>query len=203
MLEPASRPLFNCLFALALLLATVGSLRADDKPAPAAQRKETDLELFEDGTAWTFLAGEEFPGAKGSFELGQDKETRIGKLSYDFTGGGNYVAASTQVRIPEVASEVRFKVQGKEPLTILVRLTDESGQVHQWVAPYTQGGQWATLRVPLRRPAAIHWDGKNDGVIYYPVGTLLLGVQSADLTDKQGQVMFADVTTIDRKTSQP
>jgi hypothetical protein len=203
MLTFAARSSFNYLFALTMLLAAVMSLRADDKPAPTAPRKETDLELFEEGTSWTFLSGDEFPGAKGSFELGQDKETRVGKLSYDFTGGGNYVAASTQVRIPENTSELRFKVQGKEPLTILVRLTDESGQVHQWNLPYTQAGQWATLRVPLRSPAAIHWEGKNDGVIYFPIGTLQLGVESASLADKQGQAMFSDVLIIERKPSQP
>jgi hypothetical protein len=201
MMALASRSSLNCLFAAALLFATVVLLGADDKPAPTTQRKETDLELFEEGTVWNFTAGEEFPGAKGSVKLGQEQGKPVGILTYDFSGGGNYVAAATEVQIPETVSELRFKVQAKEAAQILVRLTDQSGQVHHWILPYTQAGQWSTLRVSLRKPAAIHWEGKNDGVIYYPVGKLLLGVESTNLTTKQGQVLFTDVITLEKKPS--
>jgi hypothetical protein len=197
----SARPTFECLFAIAMLVVAASFLRAEDKPAPAAPRKETDQELFEEGTVWNFTSGDEFPGAKGNFKLGQEKDKPVGILSYDFTGGGNYVGASTAVGLAETVSELRFKVQAKDAVTILVRLTDQSGQVHQWYLPYTQAGEWAILRVPLRKPAAGHWAGKDDGVIHYPIGTLLLGVDIGNMTNKQGQVLFTDVITLEKTPS--
>jgi hypothetical protein len=201
MISIFSRSVAGCLFAAALLTLVVSSLHAQDKPAPTTQRKETDLELFEEGTVWNFTSGDEFPGAKGGFKLGQEEDKPVGILSYDFTGGGNYVGASTAVGLAETVSELRFKVQAKEAVTILVRLTDQSGQVHQWYLPYTQAGEWAILRVPLSKPAAGHWGGKDDSVIHYPIGTLLLGVDIGNMTNKQGQVLFTNAITIEKNPS--
>jgi hypothetical protein len=193
------------MFAIAMVVMAASSLQAQDKPAATTQpaRKEMDLELFEEGTSWAFIPGAEFPGAKGSFKLGMEKDKPVGILSYDFSGGGNYVGALTAVRISDTAGEVRFKVQAREAMSLGVRLTDQTGQVHQYGVPYTTPGQWATMRVSLRKPDAGHWAGKNDGEMYYPISEICLNVGNVNLTDKQGQVLFCDVVTIEKKPAQP
>ena len=73
-------------------------------PAVAAETG-AELEDFEGGyqpARWTFSNGAEFPGAKGSFERATEAahEGQFGgKLTFDFTGGGNYVGAI--LRMPE------------------------------------------------------------------------------------------------------
>ncbi len=78
------------------------------RPATAAEGGIA-LEDFEDGyqsSRWTFSNGPEFPGARGSFERATEAahEGRFGgKLTFDFTGGGNYVGAL--LRMPEPRGE--------------------------------------------------------------------------------------------------
>jgi hypothetical protein len=62
-----------------------------------------ELEDFEGGyqpARWMFSSGAEFPGAKGSFERATEAahEGQFGgTLTFDFTGGGNYVGAILQM----------------------------------------------------------------------------------------------------------
>src|SRR5450755_3059123 len=71
-------------------------------PAVAAEAG-AELENFEGGyqpARWTFSNGAEFPGAKGSFDRSAEAahEGQFGgKLSFDFTGGGNYTGAILQM----------------------------------------------------------------------------------------------------------
>jgi hypothetical protein len=79
-----------------------------------------ELEDFEGSyqpARWTFSNGAEFPGAKGSFERAADAahEGQFGgKLTFDFTGGGNYVGAILQM--PESGADATGEWNALRPL---------------------------------------------------------------------------------------
>ena len=131
---------------------------------------ETDLELFTPGKKWSFSNGAEFPpGGQGGFALEEVDGQPVGVLAFDFTDGGTYVAASTKTNIPEGYGEIRFDVKSPSPMALGIRLVDSTGQMHQTELPYTDAGDWQTLRVDLLRKAGTRFGGANDGVLHFPI----------------------------------
>jgi hypothetical protein len=130
------------------------------------------LESFEsaDGaSAWTFSNGGEFPGARGSFQRVQAAAHAGqwgGRLSFDFTGGGNYVAAILRLRTSSDASTPRrdavkawlHRPEGNE---VVLRYTDSADQTFQKPVECA-AGRWVSVTVPLSGWTA-HWGGPNDG----------------------------------------
>jgi hypothetical protein len=108
------------------------------RPVEAAETG-ADLEDFEAGyqpARWTFSNGAEFPGAKGSFERAGDAahEGQFGgKLTFDFSGGGNYVGAL--LRMPESAAGewngLQLWLNRPEGNDFVFRYTDSAGQTFQ------------------------------------------------------------------------
>src|SRR5690348_13729964 len=106
-----------CLSLMALFLMT--SVHADDGATKSGTQVSGLLSIDEvvDGdVAWGFSLGQEFPGAKGSLTVVKDqpvKGTDSLKLAGDFTGGGQYVETTVDLRdlqVPDINS-VRLKIK--------------------------------------------------------------------------------------------
>jgi hypothetical protein len=93
---------------------------------------------------WIFGNGSEFPGAQGSFEVSQaDKPNSLkadycGKLKFDFSNGGAYVAALTRIdplllqqADGESFSALQLNLYRPEGTRVKIRLTDSSDQTFQ------------------------------------------------------------------------
>ena len=93
----------------------------------------------------------------------------------------------------EKRSVLQIKVRSSEPRTFIVRLADKSGQWHPFKTEYSNVKQWDTIAVKISEPSSEHWDGKNDGVIEFPIATMYVGVLS-DGDAKTGKVEFTDIT---------
>lgn len=157
---------------------------------------DRDLNLFDKRVHWTFFNGQEFPGATGSFALASDGGKKIGILDYDFTKGGNYVSAETEVAIADSSAELRFGMRADRSMRLSVRLIDHSGQCHQFAKAFSDAGGWETIRVALDRPAAEHWGGANDGKLHFPVEKICLCVNRPTGKNASGKAEFANAVTV-------
>jgi len=169
-----------------VLLTLTGSATAS-----ATDSTMVDARLFSNNRKWTFHAGNEFPGAKGGFRLGSVVGRDIGIMTYDFSGGGAYIGAITEVNLTQKLSEMRLDIRTKIPATVSLRLVDSSGQTHQISMPYTQKDDWQTLNFDIANGSKGHFGGANDGHIHYPVKQLWLILER---TEPAGTVEFSNLT---------
>src|SRR5690606_20801689 len=102
-------------------------------------------------------------------------------LSYDFTGGGVYVAATRELASPVNVNFLRAKVMFPGVAQLAVRVRDSSGQwlqfsVSRALAP---GGlnEWQRVTIAMHSPTAF-WDGAADGVVHQPITTVSFVVDS-------------------------
>ncbi|MFA7343349.1 MAG: hypothetical protein WC003_03495 [Terrimicrobiaceae bacterium] len=180
-----------CLAVLSLLLPFSLPLSAQ---TPAPQNPPRELTRFEPQSTWVFIPGAEFPGATGSLTTKSDEGKTTGLLAFDFTGGGNYVAAQSDIALPEGSSELRLKVRSSENRDLALRLCDSKGQWHSVKLAYDGAGEWGVLRVDLANfHDDSHFGGPNDGVLYYPVKRVqfLLGKPPTGAT---GTLEFTNIT---------
>lgn len=147
--------------------------------------EEVRAETFDQPqTAYPPEVGGEFPGA--TVTLAWDKDGRGGPgalaMTYDFTRGGQYVGWYYSGFMPAPADQLTFAVRTGRAVTLLVRLVDASGQTHQYNPAVPAGPQWQTVTLPLISPAAPgrFWGGKNDGVLHFPLASILVGVEKGD-----------------------
>jgi hypothetical protein len=105
--------------------------------ALAAAPQPLLLEDFEGATnRWSFSPGAEFPGAKGRFYFSPQAAhggKMGGRLEFDFSGGGNYVAALFRVptNVPTQLNALQFWVKRPEGHGVVFRYTDTTGQTLQ------------------------------------------------------------------------
>jgi len=120
---------------------------------------------------WAFSNGPEFPGAKGGFER-TDRAAQAGRfggeLKFDFTGGGNYVAAI--LRMPESGATAVGDGNGLQlwvnrPVgnDFVFRYSDSSGQTFQKQVD-CPAGRWVRVTVPFSGWTG-HWGGADDGKV--------------------------------------
>jgi hypothetical protein len=120
---------------------------------------------------WTFSNGPEFPGAKGSFvrtATAAHGEKLGGELKFDFSGGGNYVAAV--LRMPESGAGATGDWNGlqlwlsrPEGNEFVFRYSDSSGQTFQKQVE-CPAGRWVKVIIPFGGWTG-HWGGANDGKV--------------------------------------
>lgn len=127
------------------------------------------VEDFEGPTdpRWTFSNGQEFPGASGSFTRGADPEAtsgQVGKLHFDFKGGGRYVSAILNLAdpIPPGVDAIRFRALLPHGCTMQLRYTDVQGQTFQRPVECQPGG-WDAVTVVFGGWAS-SWGGPDDGI---------------------------------------
>ena len=189
------------LLSASILVSSTGGCFADAPPnsattSAAANSDQRDLEVYS-VSDWNFTNGPEFPGAAGTFSVGMDNNRTVGILTYDFTGGGNYVAASKNVTVNAGWSEMRFEVNSDQPDNpVFVRLVDSTDQVHQFNISYTNTGQWQAVRVDLSAPSQNHYAGANDGIIHFPLKQIWLGLGNAKKNSIKGKALFSDISVL-------
>ncbi len=162
----------------------------------AGVRAEEEKSTVSDGLTtqpWTLVLGTEFPGAAGKLSQEKIEEQEALNLSYDFTGGGGYVAAKTKVEVGEGVKKITFQVKAERNLPLFVRVIDSGGQVHQYQVTYRQSQVWLPMEVELSGKTT-HFGGENDGIIHYPIKGLLLGVSKGKGTNAEpGNVSFSKI----------
>jgi len=159
-----------------LLIASMSLPAIGDEPG-------TELENFEQELSparWAFSNGPEFPGARGGFERtgAAAQAGRFGgELKFDFTGGGNYVAAA--LRMPETGpaaagawNGLQLWVNRPEGNDFVFRYSDSGGQTFQKQVD-CPAGRWTRVTVPFSGWTG-HWGGADDGTVRGKPKTLAL-----------------------------
>ena len=179
------------LVALAAVLASAGSRAA----------RAEEVRLVEDFDAtwkegrWQFSNGAEFPGATGT--LARSKEAAHsgghgGRLAFDFSGGGNYVAAVLPLADAPPIRAVRVRVRKPQGTGLTFRYTDPTGQTLQ--KPFdAPAGTWTDVLIRVSGWTG-HWGGANDGRIHGPPRMIALLAENSG--PAQGAVCFDDVRLI-------
>lgn len=145
---------------------------------------------------WQFSNGAEFPGASGALRFDENQGDPHLRLSYDFTGGGVYVAATRELTSPVDVNFLRAKMMFPGVAQLAVRVRDTSGQwlqfsVSRALAP-AGVNEWQRVAIALHSPTAF-WDGAADGVIHQPITTLSFVVDSEGI----GEVRLDQVEGLD------
>ncbi|MCC6487014.1 MAG: beta-galactosidase [Candidatus Hydrogenedentes bacterium] len=137
---------------------------------------------------WRFYEGAEFPGAKGELVTQADGTL---SLAYDFTGGGNYVAAFCDLAKPVHVGRVSFRARKTAEARLTVRVTDSAGQTFQKSVIFAHD-QWQRLSFDMRN-WAMHFGGADDGTLRQPIASIGILVENEGLADPAGAVLLADV----------
>lgn len=150
--------------------------------AGAAGAERLRVETFDQAqAAYAAEVGGEFPGAAVSLSWSKDGQAGPGALAiaYDFTRGGQYVGWYYAGFLPAPVGQLTFAVRADRALTLLVRLMDATGQVHQYSPAVPASAQWQTVTVtpaPVS-PTGRFFGGKNDGALHYPLAHVLIAVE--------------------------
>jgi len=129
--------------------------------------KEYSLSNFDQVKEWGITLGGEFPGAKGKLAVNQSGRM---ELSYDFSGGGKYIAIWFKKRLPEKVNEFFIDVKADQQTSTNYRLVDATNRYFQGkgftVTPETKrmafkttgpwGGAWGGIKskqpaIPLKQ----------------------------------------------------
>ena len=181
--------------AAALLAAHLAAGCAQAQPA--AGPVENFDATWQEGR-WAFSNGPEFPGAKGAFARSEDAAGEGqygGRLDFDFTDGGNYVAAVLRLDdAPQVAA-VRVRVRKPRNHRLTFRYTDPTGQTLQrgFRAP---DDRWADVFIPMDGWTG-HWGGKNDGVPHGPPKLIAFLIENTGRV--RGRLLIDDVRLVPGK----
>jgi hypothetical protein len=174
-------------------------------PAGADELIE-DFEGPDAASRWTFSNGPEFPGADGQLRvLAAEGEggSAGGVLSFDFTGGGSYVAALRTLEAPVACQGISFSLKGYvHGSRGVVRLVDETGQTHQTSFPLRpDAGEWVAY-VVLTGGDEAHWGGADDGVFHGGLAGLAILVDRGLGHHATGSVAFDNVWAVDARAAQ-
>lgn len=157
----------------------------------------------------TFGNGPEFPGATGSLkQVAPTKGDSIFVLNYDFTKGGNYVAASMRLAAPVAADTVRFKINVPLQSIIYLRVTDESKQTLQFLVNHkdsvTDDTGWATVEVPVTSSSSF-WGNGSDGELHGKIVSLSLGIGNSKRNSENiiGKGYFRQVQVLKKQNLKP
>ncbi len=130
---------------------------------------------------WRFNKGGEFPGATGRVSVDptvkRDGEECL-KLEGDFTQGGRYVGAVTDVNGVDI-NKLSFWVGGYMQDRLTVRIIDAGGQCHQVMIRTKSTTDWQQINFPLTKFFANNhvdetvtryefWGGAKDGQWHGP-----------------------------------
>lgn len=157
------------------------------------------LDDFEGKTSalkWGFWNGPEFPGSTGSFTIGAagaHSGKMGGSLAFDFSKGGNYVQAGTDVSAGVDASGIRLWVRNTGGNSIGVRVTDGDRQTFQKVFRIGHT-YWQDISIPFSGWGG-HWGGRADGV-FRGRPTNIAVLVSNDGEQKTGTVYLDDLRLV-------
>ncbi|MFA5206961.1 MAG: hypothetical protein WC708_21375, partial [Lentisphaeria bacterium] len=141
---------------------------------------------------WQFLNGGEFPGARGGLQAGPAGI----ELVYDFTQGGQYVAASRNLAVSGRPAAFAFRLTPAQDCAVFCRVIDANGRTFQRAAAPLNGGAETVLELPLAGPWSGNWGGQaNCPELTLPVRTVCLGIEKGGAGQAlRGTVTIRDVT---------
>src|SRR3989338_1693119 len=147
---------------------------------------------------WQFSNGAEFPGAQGRFERAREAAHAGkwgGRLQFDFTNGGNYVAALLPLTgAPEIAA-IRLWIRKPSGNRTLLRYTDQTGQTFQ-KGFRVLDDQWSDVLINLSGWTG-HWGGAKDGIVHGPPKQIAILAENSGRT--RGNLFFDDLRWIEGK----
>ena len=169
---------------------------------------------------WTYINGNEYPGAKGSLtQVVSDKNgTNAARLSYDLgcsttvvgvktaAACGRYVGMLINLAQPVDVALVDtpfLSFSFKDPQSMVdpfVRVIDGTGQTLQYKLygrslEYPTGGVWQKIQFPLAKPKT-YYGGANDGVLHSPIKGVFIGVGNFALQVPASHVEIDDVAIL-------
>lgn len=177
-------------FILVILVAPARlAALAADAPAVSEPERFSDADRF--AQHWRFSNGPEWPGAKGSMER-RDSGGRTGDgvlaLKHDFTEGGSYVAALTDLPQEREVRAVRMWLLKPDANHMIVRCVDAKGETFQKDLKYTFP-DWQQVEV-LLGDWVFSWGG--DGVFDKPPRQFDILIQP-DGGRRVGELLIDDV----------
>ena len=185
------RPVRRSLRWLAVALLLVASGATAQEP-----RLVADFETEGSAARWLLSEGPEFPGARGSF--GRAEEASHGgkfggRLSFDFSGGGGYVAAVYRTDRPPHIAAVRIWLKKPAGHTVTFRYLDQTGQTLQKNV-FALDDRWSDVLIGVES-FEIHWGGANDGVVHGPPVLLSFSINNAGA--RTGSLFLDDLRLIE------
>jgi hypothetical protein len=160
-------------------------------------------------TGWTFSNGPEFPGATGSLTagLGRSGSGACARLTFDMSGGGNYVSASRPLsQVIKNQSGLSLWARVPTGVNIVCRITDSTNQTLQYPVSRPlcarDSANWFVVTVNFSDQPSVFWGGANDGAVHGGVkGISVLAEPYKDGAASYflpfGSVLFDDVTLVD------
>ena len=121
-------------------------------------------------------------------------------LTFDFTGGGNYVAAILKLKGAPDIKGVRLWLKNPSGNRITFRYTDSTGQTLQKTTALPPYGGWAEIEFECWEWSG-HWGGANDGVVHGPPAQIAFCVENSG--PKQGTLLIDDVRLVEGKPVVP
>ncbi|HBC87963.1 MAG TPA: hypothetical protein DCZ94_13510 [Lentisphaeria bacterium] len=153
-------------------------------------------DFSKDNNGWEFSLGAEFPGAKGTLQREQDGIGYM-KLSADFSGGGNYIAMSKNLKTPLDIEELIITLKGTAP-AFWLRLSDSTGQTFQQSFPIDSASQeWQKFSIrefgnPARKDI-LHFGGANDGIWRGPAKHIAIILHSLNVRPTRDTILIRGI----------
>jgi hypothetical protein len=145
---------------------------------------------------WAFDRGPD-PATTGTLEF--SNKTIL--LTGDFTRGKRYVAAACAIRFREV-NRMSFKVHTNQKKTLIVFITDATGQIHLQRHP-VKPNESRTITVNWAAGKSKEFrGGAKDGVLHLPVRKVSVLIDSAEV-DGRGFCEITDVRLFHSPPSPP
>jgi hypothetical protein len=189
-----------CVLSLIMLIPLIAPVSASDQGWLLE-----DFDTAYQSDRWSFSDGAEFPGAQGRFSRTADAAHGGhfgGKLTFDFSRGGNYVASV--IRLPETdpvrsddGNALRLWLKRPDGTDLALRCTDSTGQTFQKTVDCAADG-WIRLTIPFRDWTE-HWGGPNDGKWLGQPQSLALVVQNT--SRPTGAVLFDDLRLVNHRVA--
>jgi len=122
--------------------------------------------------AWEFSSGEEYPGGTGSLESGPTENTLA--IAYDFSAGGQYVAAGTSIDASEELVGIEVTATGPGG-NLGVVLTDNTDQHFIFRLGQLEDSE-KTFDLPLDKPSD-SYGGADDKTLHFPIKGIRLIIE--------------------------
>ena len=123
-----------------------------------------------------------------------------GELAFDFSGGGNYVAAILTVKGATDIKGVRLWLKNPSGNGITFRYTDSTGQTLQKTTTLPPSGEWAEIEFECWQWSG-HWGGANDGIVHGPPSQIAFCVENSGR--RKGSLLIDDVRLVEGKPVVP
>ena len=146
-------------------------------------------------TPWQFLNGPEYPGARGQWQIKDGigrNGSRGGELSFDFSGGGNYVQAGVALPKAKDVSALRLWIKKPHANSFAARFTDSQGQTFQKTFNIAST-DWQEVEIGLSA-WAVSWGGKSDGVFRGNPTEFAIVIDNN--SDRSGAVVIDDIRLV-------